>query len=82
MVSAINGGISFDENITCSTVEATFTTANAEVQVSHGLNKVPTGWIVVSPTVAMQVYKGNNTDTNKFVYVKSTAVGSCSLIVF
>lgn len=82
IVEAINGNISIPDNCNISFVSADFSAANTEVKVIHGLGRTPNGWFVVSPTAAMQVYKGSTTDTSSEIYVKSSAIGACSLLVF
>ena len=82
VVSVINGRISVTDNIEQSLVTATFGVANQEVQVSHGLSRLPVGWLVVTPSVAMSVYAGTTTNTDKNVYVKSSAIGNCQLLIF
>ena len=82
LVDVVNGNIDFVDNCGTSLVSVNFTAANAEVRVSHRLGRIPNGWIVVSPTASMQVYKGTNADTETDVYVKSSAIGSCSLLIF
>ena len=82
LVDAVNGNVDFVDNCGTSLVPANFTASNSELMVPHGLGRIPNGWIVVSPTAAMQVYKGTNADTETDVYVKSSAIGSCSLLIF
>lgn len=82
IISVVNGQLTFDDNINTSTVAADFTAANTEIKIGHGLGRAPTGWIVSMPTVAMQVYKGDTDDTDTNIYVKSSAIGKCGILVF
>jgi len=79
---AINGNLSFADNFKAQTVSVTFDSANAEVQVSHGLKKTPTGYIVVGTSAAMSVYDGSSSNTAELFYVRSSATGTARILLF
>lgn len=58
--------------------EYTFTsnaTPNTEETVTHGLSRVPTGYIVVSQDKAASLYKGQAW-TNEIIYLKSSVAST------
>lgn len=82
IVNIVNGSLSFGDNVNVSVVSVEFVNANQEVKVPHGLGRAPLGWFVSRPSVAMQVYVGVSDDTAFEVYVRSSVVGTCTLVVF
>lgn len=79
---AINGNLTFSENIKAKVVSVNFTSANNQVQVSHGLGQTPTGYILVGSSAAMSLYNGTSANTGELLYIRSSAVGSASVLVF
>ena len=77
-----SNNITFGDNFNGQIVSAVFATANAEVTIAHTLNRVPTGFIPVLPSVAMSVYNGSTPWTASSVYLKSTVAGNCNILVF
>lgn len=78
----VNGKIEFDLNIWSSTVDVTFTAANTEVAVSHGLGRVPTGYILVKSSAATALYDGTTTNTASTIYLKASVAATVKIIVF
>lgn len=80
--AVLNGRVGLDENCDTSLVSVTFTATATDTAVIHTLNRVPTGFITVSPTAAMRIYAGTAPNTSTLVYVRTDAVGSAQLLVF
>lgn len=78
----INGNISFADNFKAQTLSVTFSSANTDVQVSHGLKKVPTGYIIVGASSAMSVYDGSSSNTADLFYVRSSATGTARILIY
>ena len=70
--SILDGGISIKDNVDASRVTImTHATPGTEVGFSHGLGKVPLGYIVTGQEAAGSVYDGGTTNTNTTLYLKS-----------
>lgn len=80
----LSKGIRFEDNFRGTMFTGvTFATANAEVQITHKLGYIPSGFISVRPSVAMSVYESGDTPwTTTAIYLKSNAVGNSSIFVF
>lgn len=65
------GRITFGENIQSTTKTITFTAANTEVLIPHGLGVIPTAWIGASD-VATNIYKGTTPWTAQQISLKSS----------
>lgn len=51
-------------------------TPNTEETVTHGLSRVPTGYIIVSQDKAASLYKGSTAWTNEKLYLKSSTAST------
>lgn len=70
--SILDGGISIDDNVDASRVTiVTHATPGTEFSVSHGLGKVPLGYIVTGKEAAGIVYDGTTANTNTTLYLRS-----------
>lgn len=70
--SILDGGISVDDNMDMSRVTiVTHATPGTETGYSHGLGKVPLGYIVTGQNAAGSVYDGATANTNQTLYLKS-----------
>lgn len=81
IVDNINGRLEFDTNLKSDTVEVTFSTANAEKEISHGLGKVPTGYLVKRASAACSIYDGDTKNSATKIYLKSSAAATVRIIV-
>lgn len=84
IVSILNRGIIFDDNVDCRRVTFTSSaTPDAENTVAHDLGKVPTGYIIYSLNKAAVVYLGTTTWTSSNIYLKvNVASVAVKIIVF
>jgi len=78
----VNGQLQFDQNLKTSTVDVSFTAANTQVPINHGLGRVPTGYIQAKSNVAARVYDGGSANTDSVLYLKSDAIANVKVIVF
>ena len=70
--SILDGGILIDDNVDASRVAVvSHATPGNEFSVSHGLGKVPLGYIVTGQESAGSVYDGTTANTNQTLYLKS-----------
>lgn len=82
--SILNQGMRFEDNVDCRLVEVTsHATPGTEFSVSHGLGKVPTGYVIYRRDGAGTVYDGTSADTATTLFLRSDASSvTFKLIVF
>ncbi len=78
---AFNGQITFGDNIQSSRATAVFPGSGADVRVSHGLGRVPSGYIVISSSANITVFNGATANTESELYVQASGAGSATLLV-
>jgi hypothetical protein len=78
---AINGKLEFDTNLLTQTVQVIFAQANADVLVSHRLNKTGVLYFPVSKNVSCDVYTGGSAATTSGIYLRSTVSNSVVTVV-
>lgn len=78
----LNGGIDFETNIKCKILSVTFATANIQQAVSHGLGRVPQGYLVISSSAATSIYNGSSGSSSDVINLAATAPATVGLIVF
>lgn len=72
--SILDGGISFNDNVDASQVSVvSHGTPGTEFSISHGLGKIPMGYIVTGQDGAGSVYDGTTSNTKTDLYLKSDA---------
>ncbi len=70
--SILDGGISIDDNVDASRISVvSHATPGVEVPVSHGLGKIPLGYIVTGQAGVGSVYDGSTPNTKDTLYFKS-----------
>lgn len=80
--SILNSGITFSENFNAKLVGVTFNASNTETTIAHGLPRIPSGYIVVQASAAMSVYDSGTANTDVNLYLKSSAAGNATLLIF
>ena len=77
------GTVNTPGNITGVHVKATAVTAATDVAVNHGLNYIPSGYLIVNTSKAGHVYTGNTKWTAKTIYLRSDTAGlTFTVLVF
>lgn len=82
VVQLLNGNLDFTTNFNCKLLSVTFSVANANTAVPHGLNRVPVGYFITSRSASVIVYDGTSANTSTTLNVRASAMGSVNLIVF
>lgn len=78
----INGGIDLVDNCATVLADVTFANGNSEVEVKHSLGKVPSGYLIAGKSSSFDIYNGPTPNTNQAIYIKGTAAGSASILIF
>lgn len=82
LVESVNGNLILTENVKASVVSVSFGSADSDTAVAHNLGKPPVGFILCGASVAMSLYNGSTAANNTTIFIKSTAAGSASVLVF
>jgi hypothetical protein len=82
LVDIVNGKITFVDNFDALTASVVFTAPNTTVLVPHGLDRVPSGYMIQSLSAAMIIYDGNQANTTHALYVQSSAIGTANLLIY
>lgn len=80
-IDTINGNLDYD-NFKSTTVDVTFAAANTSTKVSHTLGRMPKGYHATNLSVSMVVYKGDPAYSDSEIFLKSSAIGTATIIVF
>lgn len=81
IINGINGNLDFN-NLKTQTLGVTFSSANTDVKVTHSLNKTGINYFPVNLSAALTVYNGVGAATNSSIYLRSSAIGNVTLILF
>jgi hypothetical protein len=82
ILSAINGNLLFDKNVSAKLFSVVFSQANTDAATTHALGRVPLGYIVTSSTVACRVYNGSTGNTSKVIYLRSDTPATVGILIF
>jgi hypothetical protein len=80
--SLINNGLTFSDNFDAKIVSVSITTADTDFAVAHGLGREPLGYFVIGQTANMGVYNGSRANSASVLYLRASAVGTASVLVF
>lgn len=80
VVDVVNGRLTLAENHLMPSVNVTFSEADTNKTVSHGLGRAPRGFIVVGLTASMIIYDGSISATAQNITLKSSAAGTAKLL--
>ena len=77
----LSNGIVLQDNLRCSILTITFNQANVQQTIRHGLAFVPQYYVPLNKSVAMDIYNGDTGFDKTNIYLKSTVVGTVTLLV-
>jgi hypothetical protein len=80
--SLLNNGLSLSDNFGGKIMSVTFSAANTDTAVTHGLGRVATQYIPLRLSANMVIYDGAAAATSTSTYLKSSAAGTISLWIF
>lgn len=82
LTEVINGGLQFENNLRTKIVSHTFSAANTNESVTHGLGFVPNGYILAGSSVSLNLYDGTGTTSKTVISLKASAAGTAKIIFF
>lgn len=78
----LSKGLTFQDNVRGALLEVSFTAANSNTTIRHGLSYVPSNYILVGSSVAMSLYDGTISPNNVNIVLKSSAIGTARVFIF
>lgn len=78
----LNNGLDFETNFNSKLVSLTFSSANVDTSVAHGLGRVPSGYIIIGLSADLTVYDGIGTNTTTNLFLRASATGTARLLVY
>jgi len=82
ILEAVNGQISFTENVDCSYQTVQFTAANTSVAVKHNLGRVAANYIVAGKSAEITVFDSGTSNEENVLYVQASGAGTVRLLIF
>ncbi len=80
IANAVNGNLTFTDNLSIQAIDVTFPTANTVSTVPHGLGRVPLMWISGNISANSVIYQGHAADVNA-LYLAASAACSVRILV-
>lgn len=80
--SVINGNLSLGDNMSLQFITVEFNASGTQVVSSHGLKRVPAGYIAVGMSAPCIVYDGSTTNTTDQIYLKANAASIVRLLIY
>lgn len=78
----LNGGGSLKDNFKGTLLTVTFSSANTDVAIRHGLDVVPSNYIMCGSDVATTVYDGVSSADKTFIYLRASVAATARLFIF
>jgi len=82
IVDLINGNLRITDNLSVSLRDVVFSASSTEVQVEHGLNRLPTGYILVKSNVSTTLFDGDTANSTTLIYLKASAAANTKVLIF
>lgn len=82
VAQTVNGKLDLASNFNGVQLSVAFSAANTNVQISHGLNRAPIGYIVTKLSASMIVYDGTSANTGTTLNLRSSAAGTAGVFVY
>lgn len=82
ITTILGGEVDLTENCKTTFAGVSFAASGVDVAITHGLNRVPKGYIVAGKSVTMDITDGSGSNTTKTLFIRSTAVGYARLLIF
>jgi hypothetical protein len=80
--NSLNKGLTIQDHMRGAILSVTFTALNTDTRIGHGLNFVPTNFIVVHQSANIGIYEGSSA-TNQAFYLKAgVATGTARVFLF
>lgn len=78
----LSKGIVFQDNFRGVVLDVTFSLADTDTIIPHGLSYTPTKYIVLSRSANFVVYNGSQSGDLQNFYLRSSGTGNISVFIF
>lgn len=78
----LNKGATLNDNIKGTLVSIEFTASNTNTVIRHGLDYVPSNYLICGTDSAIHVYDGSIEADKVFFYLRASAIGSARVFIF
>lgn len=78
----LSKGFTLNDNAKGAILTMTFVAGNEDLKVRHGLDFVPTNYIVCGTDAQMTIYDGSIANDKTFAYLRSSAIGTARIFLF
>ncbi len=78
----LNKGITLNDNVKGVLLAVRFATANVDVDIRHGLDFVPSNYIVCGSDVATSIYDGATAADKTFFYLRASVAATVRVFIF
>lgn len=78
----LNKGITLTDNIKGALLEVTFSAADTDLPIRHGLDFVPSNYLVCGSRAATSVYDGASTADKTYFYLRATVATTVRVFLF
>lgn len=79
---AINGGLTFGDNVQVALVTQTFSAANQELRFDHTLNRIADNYIIVKASADLRLFDGSTSNVKNSTYIKASGAGTVTAMMF
>lgn len=79
--NVVNGSLEFGKNIIGTTSEVTFSAANTDTRIAHGLGRAPTGYLIIGQSASGSIYDGVAAADSTYLYLRASAAMRAKIIV-
>lgn len=81
IVEAINGNLSFQDNLSTNIQSITFPSASTSVAVTHNLGKLPVGYVVIGKSGNVQIWDGTPAADTQKIYLQASGAVTATVMV-
>jgi len=78
----LNKGFTLNDNAKGALLVVDFEVSNTDTQVRHGLDFVPSNYILFGSDVLMSIYDGTEPANETFIYLRASAIGTARVFLF
>lgn len=82
VIDCLNGNVDVVDNLRIRLVNATFSAANTDTQINHGLGRSPNGYILAGASGNFTIFNGSQGSSADLIYLQASAAGSAKILFF
>lgn len=82
IANTVNGNMNLVDNCQTQVLTVNFEKANQTMGIPHTLGYIPNGYIVISKTVDISVFDGNQKNTKDAIFLQGSTLGITRVLIF